>query len=321
MKWEKEIILTEEGSREAILPFIISASRATDIPAFYPEWFIQSLKKGYCKWINPFNGKAQYISFKKMKHIVFWTKNPKPILKHIKYFDDSNLSYYFHFTLNDYDTTIEPNLPVLSERIETFKELSQLIGKERVVWRFDPLLLTDCCNVDDLLNKLYNLGNQIYRYTNKLVFSFADISIYRSVCSSLKKRNINYLEFDTEKMLTVAKHIKRFNREWNIITATCCEKVDLEEYGISHNKCIDDDLIRKLTKDSELLEFLGSSISSRMDSISGNTTIGKNPLKDKGQRKECGCILSKDIGRYNTCPHLCPYCYANSSSGKTLPIN
>ncbi len=315
MKWEKEILLTEEGNIEAIMPLIVSASRSTDIPAFYSEWLIKALKRGYCRWKNPFNGKFQYVSFKKMKHIVFWSKNPAPIIPYIKYLDESNYSYYFQFTLNDYPSNIEPNLPPLSERIATFKLLSQLIGRERVIWRCDPLLLTEQNNIEGLLDKIYSLGNNLYKYTNKLVFSYADINEYRNVHASLIRKNIMHVDFDVEKMLIIARSMKRFNQEWKIEIATCCEKINLDQFGIAHNKCIDDGLILQLTKDKELISFLSKY---RNDPCHGDlfsTVSLNNALKDKGQRKECGCIVSKDIGQYNTCSHLCAYCYANPPNG------
>ena len=128
---------------EAIEPIIVSASRSTDIPAFYAKWFINRLCKGYCVWYNPFNQKPMYVSFAKTKVVVFWTKNPAPIIPYLPELDRRGIHYYFQMTLNDYENeNLEPNVPTLEKRIDTFKRLSDLIGKEQVIWRFDPLIVT-----------------------------------------------------------------------------------------------------------------------------------------------------------------------------------
>jgi hypothetical protein len=179
--WNKKIIINDENQEvEAITPFIISASRSTDIPSFFSKWFFNRLEKGYVTWKNPFNQKEQYISFNETKIIVFWSKNPRPIMPYLEELNKREIKYYFQFTLNDYEKeNLEPNVPELENRINTFKKLSNLIGKEKVIWRFDPLILSDFITVDDLLAKIENIGNQIYNYTEKLVFSFADIGVYK----------------------------------------------------------------------------------------------------------------------------------------------
>ena len=141
---QKLTITTDSGATvEAQAPVIISASRSTDIPAFHAQWFIDRLKAGYVVWVNPFNRQPMVVSFKNTKVVVFWSKNPQPIIPYLKELDDRGIHYYFHFTLNDYEQEgFEPNVPPLRERIETFKSLSGRIGKEKVIWRFDPLIVT-----------------------------------------------------------------------------------------------------------------------------------------------------------------------------------
>lgn len=313
--WAKENIINDQGETVlAQVPIIISASRATDIPTFYADWFVERWKKGYIKWINPFNGVPLYVSFKKAMVVVFWTKNPKPMFKHINFLDEHIKNYYFQFSLNDYDKEgFEGKVPRLESRIRTFKELSDRIGKERVVWRFDPLFLTKDLGVNELLGRVKNIGDQLYGYTEKLVFSFADIGIYKKVERNLRNENIPYLEFTEEMMIEFAQGLRNLNKSWNYQLATCAEKFDLDEYGISHNKCIDDDLMVKLfSHDTELMKFLGIDIIPPNLFDEGGIRKTKY-LKDKGQREACGCIMSKDIGEYNTCPHECIYCYANTS--------
>ncbi len=329
MKIWKEVQLTTDSGeqRSAIAPLIISASRSTDIPAFHSEWLVNRLKSGYVCWNNPFHrANSQYVSFQEARLFVFWTKNPKPMMQHLTYLDDLGLNYYFQYTLNNYEYEgFEPNLPPLVTRVETFISLSELIGKEKVIWRFDPLLLTDQLTVGELLTRIRKLGNQLVHHTDKLVFSFADIFSYQKVKNNLirettcyNESTIHLAEFSTDQKNEFAKDIQKILQEWLKINpdfriATCAEDIDLEKYQISHNKCIDDVLIEKLfSNDMKLMGLLG--VKPREQLLFGEEVPGKKSnLKDKGQRKACGCIISKDTGSYDTCNHLCVYCYANSS--------
>jgi len=316
MNWNKIEITTDSGETvSAQAPIIVSASRSTDIPTFYANWFVERWKKGYVKWINPFNGAPLYVSFQNTRVVVFWTKNPKPMLQHIDFLNKEVKNFYFQYSLNDYQKEgYEGNVPSVKERIETFQKLATAIGKERVIWRFDPLLLTDQIDVPELLRRVKNIGDQLKGYTRKLVFSFADIQVYRKVENNLKKEGIAYREFTQEDMILFAKGIQQFNRDWNFKLGTCAEKERLSEYGIEHNKCIDDDLMIDLFhEDTKLMDFLGVKVV-QPDLFSNKLEFSKTKeLKDKGQRELCGCIFSKDIGQYNTCPHECVYCYANTS--------
>lgn len=316
MNWDKIQIINQNGEKvDAQAPIIISASRSTDIPAFYADWFVERLKSGYVRWKNPFNGVSLYVTFSKARLVVFWSKNPKPIINHLDFIKEKIPNFYFQFTLNDYDKEkLEPNVPNVQSRIETFIELSEKAGKEKVIWRFDPLILTDKIGVDDLLRKVENIGNQLNGYTEKMVFSFADINLYKKVQNNLRKNSINYQEFNESRMNEFAKGLQQLNLNWKYEIGTCAEKIPLEKYGIIHNKCVDDDLMIKLfSNDKILMDFLGVKITPP-DIFNPNGFIeNKKNNKDKGQREFCGCIFSKDIGEYNTCPHLCEYCYANAS--------
>jgi len=317
IQWEKETITLEDGSViEAQAPVIISASRSTDIPTFYSDWFISRWKAGYLKWINPFNGKPLYVSFKNTRAVVFWTKNPKPIFKYLDYMDTYIPNYYFQYSLNDYDKEgFEAKVPNLESRINTFRELSKRLGKKRVVWRFDPLILTDSIDVSELLKRIKNIGDQLKGYTEKLVFSFVDINVYKKVENNLRREGVNYIEWTEALMDEFASGVYTLNKEWGLQLGTCSEEIDLDQYGIVHNKCIDDDLMIEIfSHDKELMEFLGVEIEEpTLFEAEHKKVVKRRNLKDKGQRKSCGCIMSKDIGQYNTCPHECNYCYANTS--------
>jgi hypothetical protein len=311
MSKERVSLCTDSGEVvKAMAPIIISASRSTDIPAFYADWFLERLKAGYSVWVNPFNQERYRVSFADTRMIVFWSKNPKPMLERLDEVESLGFrQYYFQFTLNDYVAEgLEPNVPPVAERIDTFKRLADRIGKERVIWRFDPLMLTEKISIDALLERVGNIGQQLKGYTEKLVFSFIDISAYRKVQKNLAGLGVR--EFSPDDQIKFAQGLAELNKDFGLELATCGELADLSAYGIRHNKCVDDELMMRLFHDdAELMDFIGA----EYDMFNGWQI--KKSKKDKGQRKACGCIVSKDIGAYNTCPHLCRYCYANASAG------
>ncbi len=332
---EKVIITRGNGELvEGTAPVIISASRSTDIPAFYAKWFINRLKAGYCVWYNPFNQKPMFISFAKTKVVVFWTKNPEPLIPYLHELDERGLHYFFQVTLNDYvNEGFEPNVGPLEHRIEVFRRLSDIIGKDRIIWRFDPLIVTPDLTARQLLTKVYHVGNQLKGYTDKLVFSFIDVRAYRKVQNNLIKET----PFFTRETVDSAEPTGRYLEElvdglaklrdhwqsegWNITLATCGENIDLNKYKIEHNRCIDGELLERLfPEDKELVYYLHTGKLPQPDLFGGVPVIpsSKRDLKDKGQRKACGCMISKDIGMYNTCRHLCVYCYANTSKEVVL---
>ena len=325
-QWQKTQIQRDNGMiAEAQAPIIISASRSTDIPAFYADWFFHRLKVGYSAWTNPFNGVKSFVSYEQCRFIVFWSKYPKPLLAHLDELKERNIGCYIQYTLNDYEKDgLEKGVRPLNERIDTFKRLVDKLGKGRVIWRFDPLILTDRIDIDDLLGKVENIGDQLQGYTEKLVFSYADIKLYKKVKANLDKNHVNYTEWTEPQMEEFAKKLSKLNQKWYYQLTTCGEKIDLEQYGIYHNHCVDDNLmIRFAYQDEALMNFLGVEIKQAEDFLfipddailleDKRFAIKKMDNCDKGQRQFCGCIVSKDIGEYNTCPHLCEYCYANAS--------
>lgn len=323
-------IVTDSGETvEAMAPVIVSASRSTDIPAFYAKWFFKRLEKGYCVWYNPFNQKPSYVSFARCKVIVFWTKNPEPIIPYLPELDKRGIHYYFQVTLNDYvQEGFEPNVPSVEDRVATFKKLADKIGKERVIWRFDPLIVTREITPRELLKRIWRVGNLIKGSTEKLVFSFVDVRAYRKVQANLvretgcfSKETVEYAELTEAQRKEVVEGLVKIREAWakdgwNVTMATCGEDFDYKAYGIEHNCCIDGQLMERVFGDDKgLVYYLRTGKLAEPD-LWGNyppiPEVGKN-LKDKGQRKACGCMVSKDIGMYNTCRHFCVYCYANTS--------
>lgn len=334
-KQESRFITLDNGeTAKANFPVVVSASRSTDIPAFYADWFFHRLEKGYSAWTNPFNGLKSYVGYADTKFIVFWSKNPRPLLPYVDYLKRRGIGCYIQYTLNDYEAEgLERGVRPLAERIETFKLLVKELGIGAVIWRFDPLILTDQIDMDNLLSKIKNIGDQLIGYTEKLVFSFADIISYRRVKLNLERSQINYIDWSPEQMLEFAARLVELNKQngWNYILATCGEAANLP--GVEHNHCVDDRLMVRFGSHSpELLKFLGAEIidtshtnhlftefepveipENAVNIGAGKYIIIHQNNKDKGQRSACGCMKSKDIGEYNTCPHLCEYCYANSS--------
>lgn len=236
------------------------------------------------------------------------------MMKHLDFIEKNIPNYYFQYSLNDYDQEgYEAKVPSVKARIDTFKDISQRVGKEKVIWRYDPLILTDTLHVNELLQRVKRIGDELKDYTSKLVFSFVDINIYKKVEHNLKREGVPYKEWSPELMNEFEKGLQKLNENWGFKLGTCSEKIDLETYGIEHNKCIDDNLMIDLfSEDKELMDFLEVEITAA-DLFSDGEISKTKKLKDKGQREDCGCVVAKDIGAYNTCPHECNYCYANAS--------
>ena len=327
MAHDKQDFILDDGRIVAAqAPVIISASRSTDIPAFYCEWFFHRLERGYSAWKNPFNGQQMYVSYARTRFIVFWSKNPAPLIGYLPQLAKRRIGCYVQYSLNDYEAEgLELHIPPLEKRIGCFQELAEKLSPEQVIWRFDPLILTETMGVEQLLEKVERIGDRLKGYTKKLVFSFADIASYSKVQNNLNRAHIRWVEWDEPRMHQFAQALAQLNASrWGYELGTCAERVDLSQYGIAHNRCVDDALIARLAyHDNALMEHLGLEIheqglfnSCPPDAIrlpGGRYAIRRTRNKDKGQRSLCGCVVSKDIGEYNTCPHECIYCCANTS--------
>lgn len=290
----------------AVAPVIVSASRSTDIPAFYGDWFLERLRRGYAAWTNPFNGHVRNVSFENARIFVFWSKNPRQFLPALRQMVEEGRQVLFLFTVNDYAAEgLEPGIPSLDERVRTFSTVSSVLGKGRVAWRFDPLVLTDTLTVDSLLERIAEIGDRIHGDTSRLLFSFVDIEGYPRVAKNLAAAGFAGIrEPSPAEEDALARGIAALNESWGLEVRACGEGRDFREYGILPGACISADVLaREFPGDKALMDFLRPALS------------GKK-FSDPGQRKSCGCVPSKDIGHYSTCPHLCRYCYANASPGR-----
>ncbi|NLO83783.1 MAG: DUF1848 domain-containing protein [Clostridiales bacterium] len=266
---------------------ILSVSRRTDIIAFYLDWFFNRLKEGYVLVRNPMNYHQVskiYLTPTNIDCIVFWTKDPTNILGRLSML--KNYFYYFHVTITGYGRNMEPHVPPKEGIIRSFKELSREVGNERVIWRYDPIILSRDIDVEFHRKRFGYIASRLAGYTKRCTMSFVDM--YRKTERNTKGLNMH--EINHAQMLDIASVIAEIAGKYGIEVQSCCEEVELSHLGIEHGKCIDDELISRVT---------GRKINAR---------------KDKNQRAACGCVESMDIGVYNTCSHGCLYCYANYSS-------
>lgn len=266
---------------------IISASRRTDIPTYYSEWFFNRLHEGYVLVRNPMNiHQVSKITLNPdvVDGIVFWTKNPTPMLDKLDQLND--YTYYFQFTLNAYGRDVETGVPSKNNVIiPAFQKLSDKIGPERVIWRYDPIFISKIYTIDYHLHYFEQLAKRLSPYTKKCTISFLDF--YRNTQKNIAGLNIE--PFTPEIQERIAENLAAIARSYGLKMDTCAEGIALQKYGIDHARCIDDRLFSRLL----------------------NCPLKAG--KDKNQRLECNCIESLDIGAYNTCRNGCKYCYANFS--------
>ena len=273
---------------------IISASRRTDIPTYYSEWLFNRLREEYVLVRDPMNvhqiGKIS-LSPDVVDGLVLWTKNPIPMLNRLSELEKYN--FYFQFTLNAYGKDVEPNVPSKNDAIiPAFIELSKAIGRDRVIWRYDPIFFNADYSMEYHRKYFQKLASILGDFTEKCTVSFLDM--YRNTT-----RNVQPLQIQIEthkQQLELLNAFSEIAHQYGIYIDTCAEAIELGDLQIPHACCID----------KERLERLGG--------------CKLKAEKDKNQRPECGCVESIDIGAYNTCKNGCLYCYANYSS-KTVIKN
>lgn len=266
---------------------ILSVSRRTDIPCFYSEWFFNRIKEGFLYVRNPMNPhqiSRININPALVDCIVFWMKNPQPMLARLD--EIKEYPYYFQFTLTGYGRDIECNVPHKKNiMIPVFQQLSSNIGPERVIWRYDPIMFTSKYNQEYHIRAFSQIAEALQGYTKRCIISFVDI--YAKNQRNL--RELHAYNLSENELKVFAKELGMIANNHGMEIATCAEQYDLRDYGITHSACIDKKLIE---------EILGCEINAR---------------KDKNQRGECNCMESIEVGTYNTCKNGCRYCYANYS--------
>ncbi len=275
---------------------IISASRRTDIPAFYSKWFMNRIRAGYCLVPNPHNAKqVSRISLhpSDVEAIIFWSKNPAPLLPHLGELDKLGFHHYFQFSLNDYPRALEPNIPSFDDRIATFKDLSRLVGPLRVVWRYDPIIISNITPFEFHRERFAWIAEELKDVTHRVMVSIVDF-YQKTECRLSQLEKEEGFSFDRDALsstgtASLLKDLADIAKKNNIEIFTCAEERDYSQIGVPPGRCIDNRLLMKIQ--SLNLEY----------------------KKDPYQRESCLCMVSKDIGINDTCIHGCPYCYSTTN--------
>ena len=276
---------------------IISASRRTDIPAFYSEWFMNRIRAGYCTVPDPFNRNQITrvdLAPQDVDVIVFWTRNPRPLFRHLDELDQRGYRYYFQYTVLNNPRAVDPKSPSVDASIKTFRELADRVGPQRVIWRYDPIVLSEATSPEFHKAAHAHIASALTMATQRNVISIMDV--YKKAekrLRNLRQQGVvveairaNALPEDVSGML---EYLAATAGGCGMEIFSCAEELDLLPYGIRPGKCIDDEYIART---------FGLQIKAK---------------KDPSQRDACGCVVSKDIGMYDTCLFGCQYCYATSS--------
>lgn len=266
---------------------IINTGCRTDIPAFYSKWLINRIREGYVLVRNPYNPNqvTRYnLSPDVVDCLAFCTKNPEPMLKYLDEID--KYKQYWFVTITPYGKDIEPNVPNKEKVIESFKKLSKHIGVNSIGWRYDPIFIGNNFDVNKHIYYFEKIAKELKNYTHNCTISFLDL--YEKV-----KRNAPEIKPPNhEEQIQIAKVFSKIGKENNMVIHSCCEKTYLSQYGLKCNGCMSKEIVEK--------------------------AIGCNlnpPNSRKNLRESCNCLMGNDIGAYNTCGHLCKYCYANANKG------
>ena len=271
---------------------IINTGQRTDIPAFYSEWLSKRLKEGYVCVRNPYNSKqvSRYRLDPEVVDVIgFCTKNPAPMFPYMELLKD--YGQYWFVTITGYGRDIEPNVPDKHGLLEDFRKLSEIVGLHSIGWRYDPILISDRYTADYHLRAFEQIASALEGFTETAVISFIDL--YPGV-----RRNFpEALEVDKELRHVLGRELVRIASSHGMTVKPCAEGNELAVYGADCSGCM---------KISDYEKAIGKSL---------------NAPRRKGARKECACYLSCDIGAYNTCMHMCRYCYANSDPSTVMARN
>ncbi len=272
---------------------IISASRRTDIPAFYSQWFMNRIRAGTCEVPNPFNRfQITPVSLRPedVDVIVFWTRDPSPMLPHLMELNERGFFYYFLYTVMDNPRSIDPHCPPVTTSLHTFRTLADRIGPDKVIWRYDPVAFTPQTGPEFHEEAFGHIAEALEGHTNRCIIS--TMNLYRKTRNRLSRKGVQITPPEEKGFKDLMRFMAGEAQDKGMEISSCALPLELDQYGIKHGKCVDDSYIRKV---------FGHEVSHR---------------KDPSQRKACGCVISKDIGMYDTCLFGCLYCYATSSVEK-----
>ena len=272
---------------------IISASRRTDIPAFYTRWFLGRIREGYGEWINPFGGQVYRVSLRPEDclGIVFWTRYPVPLLPHLRSLAGEGYRFYFQFTLNDYSSPLETHNPRPDRALDAFRRLADQISPGLVFWRYDPIILSEGTPRSYHLKKFEELTRALEGWTARCYFSF--VSLYGKTQRNLRQAGVAFRQPSLEEKQNLLRELRDLAAARGITLYSCCED-DLVGAGVEKAHCVDSQVFLALRPELQV------------------------DLRPRPTRAECGCIESVDIGAYDSCVFGCAYCYATSSRAAAL---
>ncbi len=272
---------------------IISASRRTDLPAFYAPWFLNRIRAGYCTVPNPFN--RQQVSVISLKPedvdvLVFWTRNPRPLLPYLGEIEARGFRYYFQYTLMNNPALIDPQSPALAASLKNFRELADMVGPDKIIWRYDPIVLSKITDPDFHRQQYGLIAQALKGHTRRSVISIVDV--YKKAgkrLAALSKQGLELQIPDRRMLADLMPSLLALARGSGMEIASCAEDIDLQPYGVGPGRCIDAEYIEKTFE------------------------IAVVHKKDPAQRPACGCVVSRDIGMYDSCLFGCQYCYATAN--------
>lgn len=262
---------------------IVNVGGRTDIVNYYGEWLMNRIKEGFAYSRNPlFQNNISKISLKPedVDCLMFCSKNYKPMLKYMKEIN-SKYRIICHYTITAYDRDVEPNVPNIDESIETLIELSKIVGKKKVLWRYDPILLTKKYTIEKHLYTFEYIAKQIAPYVQRCIFSF--VEMYKKLDYNMPE----IIPFTENDKIEILKGLGEISKKYNLYTQTCGTDETNEKYGIHVSGCTTPEILEKANN------------------------VKYRTIKAKPMRKGCHCIPSRDIGAYDTCLNGCKYCYAN----------
>lgn len=266
---------------------IIQTGMRTDIPAFYSKWLINRIKEGFVLVRNPYNPlqvTRYHLSPDVVDLIVFCTKNPGPMLPYMEMLE--SYGQYWFVTITPYGKDIEPNVPKKEKVMDDLKRLSDLVGVESVGWRYDPILVNDIYSAERHLETFEKMSAALCDYTKTCVISFIDI--YKKVERNFPKAR----EVSKKDRILLGKAMIRIAKKYGMVVKPCAEGDELASYGADCSGCM--------------------TVNTFETAIHANLDV---PKRKKNQRNgQCACLLGVDIGAYDTCGHLCKYCYANTDA-------
>ena len=268
---------------------IISVSRRTDIPAFYGDWFMNRINEGFVGYVNPFGGQKYIVSLniKDVICFVFWSKNFSPFLGKLERLEHLGYSFYFNFTITGLPRVFEPHVIDKDLAVDTLKTLGERYSRRHINWRYDPILLSNITDEAFHRRNFADLCSRLNGYVERCYISYPTLyaKVRRNFITLQQSNPISFYDPESETKQKLADDLAGIAEQHGISLFSCCNDILLNEH-IQKAHCVDADLINEL--------------------FDGTLNIPR-----KGTRKECGCSQSTDIGKYDSCPHGCVYCYAN----------